>query len=352
MKNFALYIFLIASSLLLFSCNAEDNSVAGNGKPVLLKVDSSYTFPSDTITFYGSFFGSINPNSFFKFNDSIIVKSNQCLSWNDSKIKLIIGDSLKSGKLFLYIDSILIDSANINIANTPPYNTKEIEVSKFSMGSLYGLDDELPINEITLSKNLIVSTCEIHQRLFEFVMKTNPSILKSDNFPVYNIDWIDAIKFCNKLSTIDGFDLYYNINETTNEVQINQNAKGWRLPTEAEWEYLAKSGNDNDFPGNEISNYSWNSSNSGMMPHSIATKLPNQFGIYDMNGNVAEWCWDYYKSDYYKNIEDSDPIGPNIGNKRVARGGSFVDSKLALRNSSRNPNQIKETIGFRIVRNK
>ena len=137
--------------------------------------------------------------------------------------------------------------------------------------------------------------------------------------PVENVSWLDAVKFCNKLSEMEGRKPFYEINEGTVRVP-DWKAPGYRLPTEAEWEYAC--GGD---PA-DLNEHAWFEGNSGSVTHPVGTKLTNQFGLHDMHGNVLEWCWDAYDKDYYKQSPRDDPPGPSQTSDRVIRGGSWYNN--------------------------
>ena len=177
----------------------------------------------------------------------------------------------------------------------------------FTMGatSEQGSDaenDEKPAHSVTLSSYHIGQT-EVTQALWAAVMGSNPSRFKGDWRPVENVSWYDCQTFISRL------------NEKT--------GKNFRLPTEAEWEYTARNGNSGGlkYAGSDIiSNVAWYSNNSNSSTHNVATKSPNSLGIYDMSGNVWEWCEDWYGD--YNSSSQTNPKGPSNGNYRVRRGGS------------------------------
>ena len=145
-----------------------------------------------------------------------------------------------------------------------------------------------------------------------------------------------------------------------NNITWNPDANGYRLPTEAEWEYACRAGRKEDYTNAEVLNMAWVSDNSGGMSKEVGTRATNAFGLYDMLGNVAEWCWDYYDSDYYQNSPENDPRGPVTSDvqHRVIRGGSYVNDpskcNSSIRDSFQGSNEIDHynyNLGFRVVRN-
>lgn len=181
----------------------------------------------------------------------------------------------------------------------------------FTMGATYDdaeVDaevDEEPAHEVTLSDYYIGQT-EVTQALWEAVMGSNPSNHKGDNLPVENVSWDDCQVFIQKLNQLTG--------------------KQFRLPTEAEWEYAARGGRKSQgykYAGDDyIGSVAWYSGNSGYETHPVATKQANELGIYDMSGNVWEWCSDWFGG--YQSSSQSDPQGPSSGSRRVYRGGCSI----------------------------
>lgn len=181
-----------------------------------------------------------------------------------------------------------------------------VEAGTFTMGTDKTLYDENPAHKVTLAKNYYIGKTEVTQALWEAVMGENPSEDKGASKPVHNISWNDCEPFLSKLNTLTGL--------------------SFRLPTEAEWEYAARGGNRSCnyvYSGsNDVDEVSWNGENSNTV-HAVATKKPNELGIYDMSGNVCEYCSDWYDDNYYKHSPQIDPTGPNNGEKRVVRGGNW-----------------------------
>jgi formylglycine-generating enzyme required for sulfatase activity len=201
----------------------------------------------------------------------------------------------------------------------------------FQMGSPVsevGRDmDEGPQSAVAVAK-FHISKYEVTQAQFKAVMNTNPSSFKGDNLPVDSVTWEEAEVFCRKLS------------QTTK--------REYRLPTEAEWEYASRAGTQSAIAG-IIDATTWYSANSGGRTHPVGQKLPNDFGLYDMNGNVWEWCQSKYKPYPYKADDGRENVQDN--DIRVMRGGSWEAGLTSCRSAYRRrviPN-VRATIGFRIV---
>jgi formylglycine-generating enzyme required for sulfatase activity len=207
----------------------------------------------------------------------------------------------------------------------------------------------------------------ITQEKYEEVMENNPSLLKGENLPVENITWFEAIEYCNRRSQLEGLNPVYTVdigridlgnlnNNTRWLVTWNRSANGYRLPTEAEWEYAAKGGNlspgDFTFSGsNNQVEVAWYVRNSGGSTHPVGTKKSNGLDLYDMSGNVWEWCWDWYGN--YISGAGTNPTGAARGSHRVVRGGSCFDSAAFIRSAYRYscvPSNRSIGVGFRIVR--
>ena len=176
--------------------------------------------------------------------------------------------------------------------------------------------DESPVHSVTLS-SYYIGKYEVTQGLWDAVMGKNPSRIKGANLPVENVSWKDCQKFIKKLNALTGIT--------------------FRLPTEAEWEYAARGGNKSKgykYSGsNTIDDVAWYCNNSSFATHQVGTKQANELCIYDMSGNVWEWCSDRYGS--YSSTSQTDPIGPTSGSWRVVRGGSWYDSARECRVSER-----------------
>jgi formylglycine-generating enzyme len=179
-----------------------------------------------------------------------------------------------------------------------------------------------------------------------------------DNFPIHNINWFEAVEYCNWLSQKQGLQKVYTINKS--EVTWNLSANGYRLPTEAEWEYAARGGNLSKsyrFSGsNNIDEVAWYDGTTKYKgPAPVGTKKANELGIFDMSGNVWEWCNDYFTSNYYANSAKENPTGPGPNTYRVLRGGSWHYRDEYARIADRDgPNAAFTNFnyGFRIAKNK
>ena len=196
-------------------------------------------------------------------------------------------------------------------------------------------DNERSAHRVTVDSYYIGET-EVTQELWSAVMGSNPSYFKGTQRPVDNVCWHDCQDFIRKLNQITG--------------------KNFRLPTEAEWEYAARGGKKSKaykYSGNNtLDNVAWYTNNSGNQTHNVKTKLPNELGIYDMSGNVWEWCQDWYGSGYYANSPQANPTGPSSGSTRVLRGGSWYCNARTCRvayRSGNTPSSRRSSHGFRLV---
>ena len=203
---------------------------------------------------------------------------------------------------------------------------------------------------------------EVTQKEYQGMMRENPSDFKGNNLPVENVSWFDALNFCNRLSIREGLNPAYKYDGK--EIIWDRNANGYRLPTEAEWEYACRAGTNSPFnTGENITsdqaNYDGNFPYAGSIPQKFLEKTSpvgsyqaNSLGLFDTHGNVFEWCWDWY--DYYLHEDNINPAGPVSGTFRVIRGGSWANSGVALRSAYRGiyfPDGGSDRIGIRLARN-
>jgi formylglycine-generating enzyme required for sulfatase activity len=216
-------------------------------------------------------------------------------------------------------------------------------------------NDEGPQHQVTVS-GFYMGKYEVTQAEYQAVMGTNPSYIKGSNLPVEQVSWFDAVEYCNKRSQREGLSPAYSISGTgdSRSVTWNRSANGYRLPTEAEWEYACRAGTTTPYhSGSGVDNAGWYHSNSGNTTHSVGGKQPNAWGIYDMHGNVREWCWDWFGYGNYASGAQTDPMGASSGRNRVYRGGSWGSVAQYLRSASRagnGPGDRNFRLGFRLVR--
>ena len=213
-----------------------------------------------------------------------------------------------------------------------------VEAGTFTMGATSEMEDawseEKPTHQVTLTNDYYIGQTEVTQALWKAVMGRNPSYFKGNNKPVERVSWNDCKTFISKLNSLTGLK--------------------FRLPTEAEWEFAARGGNNSNhyqYSGsNDLDDVAWYDDNSGDTTHDVATKQPNELGIYDMSGNVWEWCSDRY--DDYSSSPQTNPTGPTSGSDRVYRGGSWRDFARRCRSSRRYsiaPGYRSDILGLRLV---
>lgn len=186
-----------------------------------------------------------------------------------------------------------------------------------------------------------LSKFPVTQDLYEIVMEENPSAIKGEKLPVETVTWIDTIDFCNKLSKSSKKESYYSIDFDKKQVSLNTKANGFRLPTEAEWQYACQAGSK-DIRYGELDNIAWFKDNSNNSLQEVGQKEPNKWGLYDMLGNVWEWCSDIYDESVY-------------GEYRVFRGAGWCDTERSVMATTRrrsHPYSFKiDDLGFRIAMN-
>jgi|SaaInlStandDraft_4_1057021.scaffolds.fasta_scaffold30743_1 hypothetical protein len=197
--------------------------------------------------------------------------------------------------------------------------------------------NEKPLHKVTI-RDFLMSSTEVTQSQWKAIMGDNPSQFIGENLPVENVNWNDIQKFLNKLSNL------------TNKKHF--------LPSEAQWEYAAREGGETSiWPGTgsrkELQDYSWYKFNSSQRTHNVGTKKPNSYGLYDMGGNVSEWCLDWYDRKYYEYSSQGNPQGPKKGWFKVQRGGNWTSESKQLKCQNRTYGTVVESsneVGFRVVR--
>jgi formylglycine-generating enzyme required for sulfatase activity len=233
---------------------------------------------------------------------------------------------------------------------------------EFTMGSDQGNADEAPPHKVKVSA-FLMDKFEVTHELFKQAQLPNPSHWQENaKNPVERVRWNDAKQYCNERSLLEGLKPCYN--EKTPDWDCDYSANGYRLPTEAEWEYACRAGTGGPFDfgaADKLRQYAWVGENAGEKTHPVGQKKANRWGIHDLYGNVSEWCEDVYDPGYYQQSPAADPTGPpNPGKdvKRVMRGGSWKTSADLSRATVRQGQRTGDTdacfftdyCGFRCVR--
>jgi formylglycine-generating enzyme required for sulfatase activity len=257
----------------------------------------------------------------------------------------------------------LIDTGGVPVPSTKTFSgvdLREVGAGSFVMGCTDGQDlcsgNESPTRNVELSVALLAGVTEVTQGQYEVLMGLNPSIYVDcgADCPVDNVSWFDAIHFANALSVQEGFATCYTIVDDLVEWLEGVSCAGYRLPTEAEWEYLARAGTDLRYAGSDtIADVGWIDENSGGSPRSVGLLAENGWGLHDMSGNVWEWAWDWYDGAAYDVGDEVDPTGPDDGQYRIFRGGSwtyFSDYARVSYRGGNPPTKAYENVGLRVVR--
>jgi formylglycine-generating enzyme required for sulfatase activity len=207
-------------------------------------------------------------------------------------------------------------------------------------GEIMLRDDRLKRSWTVKVKPFLLAKYLVTQELYFQIQNESPSNFKGNKFPVENVSWKDATLFCNNLSIKTGFKPVYVFDDLTNEISFDSTANGYRLPNEAEWEYACKAGTKGIRYGN-IDHIAWFKNNSNNSTHEVGLKEPNSWELYDMLGNVWEWCSDIYDETVY-------------GSYRIIRGGGWCDEErgcMATNRRRSHPHSFKiDDLGFRIAK--
>ena len=272
---------------------------------------------------------------------AVVSNANDVIQDNVSISSVSFSQSATTSSDFSSISSVSSGNNEISIPvkNGITIDMVKVEAGTFMMGATSEMqkpyDDEKPVHQVTLTNNYYMGKYEVTQSLWQAVMSSNPSKFKGADLPVERVSWNDCQEFISKLNSMTG--------------------RKFRLPTEAEWEYAARGGKKSrgcQYSGSSnISKVAWyDDGNSGRKTHPVGTKQANELGIYDMTGNVLEWCQDRYSS--YLSSSQTNPIGANSGARRVRRGGSWDYAAGYCRSSYRysdRPDRRNGDLGFRLV---
>ncbi len=230
------------------------------------------------------------------------------------------------------------NTISIPVKNGISIEMVKVEAGTFMMGATSEMENsevyEKPVHQVTLTNDYYIGKYEVTQALWQAVLGSNPSNFKGDNLPIERVTWNDCQEFISKLNSLTG--------------------RKFRLPTEAEWEYAARGGKKSrgfQYSGSSnISDVAWYNGNSGSKTHPVGTKQANELGIYDMTGNVVEWCQDWYG--YYSSSSQMNPIGATSESYRVDRGGNWYDNAWCCRSSYRSchaPDDRYSGLGLRLA---
>lgn len=315
------------------------NSLLTRGDPIIyFEIDynvsaepddkpSQYTFNFNKIRVINTVSGKVTQTSNLNNKQPRTMKPEQDL-------RIVVGVAEKERKFFS--DLKVFFSKGLDL------NSSIAEVNKkYEFERRYR---ELNIEFVKIpEKTYSVMKTEVTQKLYKTIMRTNPSEFKGNYNPVEKVSWYDAVEFCNALSEYLGYEPVYTRDGSS--VTWNENANGFRLPTVEEWRYAARGGQNYEYSGsNNLDSVGWYGPNSKNTTHPVAQKKPNGYGLYDMSGNVREWCWDSYDYDYRYNCGGSCYYGDDF-----CKLGSSYNSYADRRYDS-NADYRYDDIGFRLVR--
>jgi formylglycine-generating enzyme required for sulfatase activity len=300
-----------------------------------------------------------------EWQEDIATVSANVFEWTDN--------SISSNQWYEYKLRAYYQNNNSSFSSSVQFNSNFVNIQggSFHMGSTSGESNEQPVHSVNLT-SFCIGRNEVTQNDWQSIMGTNPAsgYGVGSNYPVYYINWYEILVYCNKRSVQDGLTPCYSINGQTNPddwgsaptssnsswdaVTCDWTKTGYRLPTETEWEFAARGGNQSHgytYSGyNYLDEVAWYISNSSNLTHQVGIKAPNELGIYDMSGNVWEWVWDWYGS--YESSSHNNPTGPGSGSHRLSRGGSWLSDNSNCRVTVRNFAYPagSNLLGFRLAR--
>ncbi|MFZ2955884.1 MAG: SUMF1/EgtB/PvdO family nonheme iron enzyme [Candidatus Ozemobacteraceae bacterium] len=322
------------------------------------------------------------PGETFKL-ENIVLKSNPIVKPNpiveatpslQSNQAKIVNGKASTGFFARLFGSSQSNQTEIDLGTGVKMKMVLIPAGSFMMGSEKGGGNEKPVHKVEIAEPFYMGIFQITQGQYEKIMGNNPSNFKDTNNkginrPVEQVSWYDAVEFCNALSLQQKLQPCYVIDKSKKDPN-NQNSNdsfkwlvtcdftksGFRLPTEAEWEYSCRAGTKTEYYWGDAINdeYCWYGKNSGDTTHDVGTRKPNPWGLYDMSGNVFEWCFDWKSDEFYKKNQCTDPQGKGTGKYRVLRGGGWFVADVYCRSASRytySPGlRLYRTLGLRVVR--
>ena len=358
------YLSLYSDGILLYTDNFIVNYEALSGKPAPDMAtelnDAIIEEYTNNVDMYNSLLTRGDPIIYFEIDYNVTAEGDDKPSqykFNFSKIRVINTVSGKTTQTSILnkVESRtmkpewdLRDIVGIVAKEKQRVEDEKIEKIEIEVAKMF---DAMGIKMVSIpNKKLKMLNTEVTQLLYTSIMGSNPSEFKGDNKPVEMVSWFDAIYFCNKLSEKFGLTPVYEVDGKTNvstwkytphqgkrlvgEITMNSTANGFRLPTEEEWEYAAKGGQSYRYSGSDnLDEVAWYSHNSGYRTHPVGQKKSNGYGLYDMSGNVMEWCQNWY--DLYSSASQSNPLGRASARGHVLRGGSWRDDSRDCRVSSR-----------------
>ncbi len=370
MKLIKLIVLLLIALPILYSCDTttEPDTVA---TPVISPISGDYTSAQSVTITCATADAVIRYTMDGTSPDSSATAITYTSPINVTSNKIIKAIAKKTG----WTNSLIV-TAEFMIYN---------EMTSFSSGTFTmgrasgtGYPDELPTHAVTISRDFYMGKYEVTQAEWTAIMGTNPSTFVGTTKPVEEVSFYSVLAYCNKRSMAEGLTPVYTISgstnpavwgaiPTTNNVAWNAaicswNANGYRLPSEAEWEYAARGATntpDYMYSGSDtIGDVAWYDVNSSNQTHVVGAKAANGSGAFDMSGNVQEWVWDWYNETYYGSSPSTDPYGPATGTWRVIRGGSWEQeasfSRVPFRNQGtpeKGDGKVSNSrLGFRVVR--